>query len=72
MLTIVRLTRNGNSTTLCIPKPAIDHLGWLPGEHIAIAINDDKTITAVRVNVRDLIRASNLPPDQPTAAAPAV
>jgi antitoxin component of MazEF toxin-antitoxin module len=72
MLTIVRLTRNGNSTTVCIPKTALDHLQWLPGEHVAMSINDNGTVTLVRVNMRELVRAADLAHAEIVAAAPVV
>lgn len=67
---VVRLTRNGNTITACIPRPMIEHLQWLPGDHIAIVVNENHTLTLVRIDPAALVRAATAV-DTPHPAAEA-
>lgn len=72
MLAMVKLTRNGNATTITVPRAIVDHLQWSPGEHVAIAVNENKTITVVRLDVPALLRAARLPIEATELVGPAV
>lgn len=44
-----KLIRNGNSTTVTIPKSFLHQLGWLSGRKIVIELNDDSTEVLIRL-----------------------
>jgi antitoxin component of MazEF toxin-antitoxin module len=39
-----KLTRNGNSTMVTIPRAVLIHLDWLPGEAVILEVLEDKSI----------------------------
>jgi antitoxin component of MazEF toxin-antitoxin module len=44
MRALQKLTRNGNSTTVVIPRPLMFYLGWLPGQAIILEVLEDKSV----------------------------
>ena len=44
MKALVKLSRNGNSSTITIKGPILRSLGWLPGRYILVEILEDKTL----------------------------
>jgi antitoxin component of MazEF toxin-antitoxin module len=72
MLAMVKLTRNGNATTITVPRAIVDHLQWSPGEHVAIQVNANHTITVVRLDVPALLRAAREQISEPELAGPVV
>lgn len=72
MLAMVKLTRNGNATTITVPRAVVDHLQWHPGEHVAIAVNENRTLTIVRLDVPALLRAAKLPLETAELTGPVV
>lgn len=60
MIAMVKLTRNGNGTMITIPKALVGFLNWNPGEHVAIAVHENKTLSVIRVDVPSLLRAASV------------
>jgi antitoxin component of MazEF toxin-antitoxin module len=50
----VRLTRNGNCTTITIPRAMRTHLGWLPGERMVIELLEDQSVRVRRMTADDI------------------
>jgi antitoxin component of MazEF toxin-antitoxin module len=48
-----KLVRNGNSTSVNIPRPMLIHLGWLPGEEMVVEILEDNSVRIRRLVERD-------------------
>lgn len=72
MVAMVKLTRNGNATTITVPRAIVEHLRWNPGEHVAIAVNENKTLTVVRLDVPAMLRSAGLPLELPELVGPVV
>lgn len=53
MRAVQKLTRNGNSTAITIPRTLLIHLGWLPGEAVVIELLEDKSLRIRRPCDRD-------------------
>ena len=53
MRALQKLVRNGNSTSLTIPKVVLIHLGWLPGEQMIIELLEDQSLRIRRPCDRD-------------------
>lgn len=48
-----KLTRNGNSTSITIPRAVLFALGWLPGQSVVIELLENKTLLVRLPNERD-------------------
>lgn len=55
MVGLVKLAKNGNGTTVTIPKPFMRFLAWSPADDIAIVANEDHTVTLFRVTRERLL-----------------
>lgn len=44
MRALQKLVRNGNSTQVTIPRPALFWLGWLPGEAVILEVLENKSL----------------------------
>ncbi len=53
MRALQKLTRNGNSTSITIPRPVLFVLGWLPGESMILEVLEDHSIRVRRPVERD-------------------
>lgn len=53
MRALQKLTRNGNSTSVTLPRPLLFHLGWLPGESIILELLEDNSVRLRRPCERD-------------------
>lgn len=53
MFVIQKLIRNGHSTQVSIPRPMLDALGWVPGQHIAVELRRDESILLRRPTGHD-------------------
>lgn len=40
-----KLTRNGNATTVCIPRRLLDHLRWRAGDSMIVELTDTDVVT---------------------------
>jgi antitoxin component of MazEF toxin-antitoxin module len=49
-----KLTRNGNSTTVTIPRRVLAQLRWLTGDQVILEVTDVDTITVHPPRVADL------------------
>jgi antitoxin component of MazEF toxin-antitoxin module len=49
-----KLTRNGNSTTVCIPTRALEWLQWNAGEPIIVEIQADRSVLVRKPTLEDL------------------
>lgn len=58
MRALQKLTRNGNSTAVTIPRTILHALGWLPGESLIMEIVDDGRVELRRPNEHDFGPAS--------------
>lgn len=67
MRALQKLTRNGNSTAITIPRTLLHALGWLPGESVIIELLEDRSIRIRRPVERDFapIGAPRLLADDP-------
>ena len=70
MRTDVKLTRNGNTTTICIPRAMRAYLGWLTGERMVLEVLEDKSLRVRRMNETDIAppRIPSLVFDRPAGA----
>lgn len=51
---IHKLVRNGNATSISIPRVMLYHLGWVPGESMMLEMQEDgKSVLVRRPNERD-------------------
>jgi antitoxin component of MazEF toxin-antitoxin module len=50
----IKLTRNGNATTVCIPRRMLDFLRWRAGDQIVIELKSIDEITVRRPRATDL------------------
>lgn len=41
----IKLCRNGNSTTLTIPRPMLNTLGWIPSDLIIATLEKNGTVS---------------------------
>lgn len=39
-----KLCRNGNSTSISIPRPLLAFVGWIPGQSVILDVLEDKSI----------------------------
>lgn len=53
MRALQKLVRNGNATSVTIPRPFLMHLGWLPGETRLVEITEDGSILVRVPTARD-------------------
>lgn len=44
MRALQKLCRNGNATSVTIPRPILIHLGWLPGNFVVVELLEDKSL----------------------------
>lgn len=44
MRALQKLTRNGSSTCVTIPRPILIALGWLPGQAVVVEVLEDKSV----------------------------
>lgn len=44
-----KLVKNGNSTSVTIPRSFLHQLGWLTGRKVVIELNDDSTELLIRL-----------------------
>lgn len=44
MVALQKLRRNGNATSVSIPRPMMMHLGWFTGKAIIVELLEDRTI----------------------------
>ena len=51
MLKVVRLTVNGNSTQVTIPRRMLDALSWRAGEFVVLTLREDKTLGVERASI---------------------
>lgn len=49
-----KLTRNGNATTVCIPRRMLAQLRWLAGDQVIVEVTDIDTIAVHPPRVADL------------------
>ena len=68
MRALQKLTRNGSSTAVTIPRVLLHTLGWLPGESIVIELLEDRSLRIRRPVERDFapLGAPRLLHDDPT------
>lgn len=50
----IKLTRNGNATTVCIPVKYLEFLRWRAGDQIIIEITDSDRLVVRRPRAADL------------------
>lgn len=67
MFALARLCKNGNGSMVTIPKAMLRHLGWLPGEYIAVVVGENMEVTCRRVTADQLLGKPQ-PTEQPQAA----
>lgn len=72
MVAMVKLTRNGNGTMITVPKAVCEYLRWNPGDHVGIAVNENGTLTVVKLDVARLMNAAVVAPVQQDVLATAV
>jgi hypothetical protein len=62
-----RLTRNGHSTGVNIPRQILIYLGWLPGEKIVVELLEDRSLRLRRRDASDYVplRAPRIVYDDP-------
>jgi antitoxin component of MazEF toxin-antitoxin module len=53
MRALQKLVRNGNATSISIPRPILVHLGWLPGEQFILELLEDGSVRVRRPVERD-------------------
>lgn len=53
MRALQKLTRNGSSTAVTIPRTLLHTLGWLPGEAIILELLEDRSVRIRRPVERD-------------------
>lgn len=64
-----KLCRNGNATSVTIPRAMLYHLGWLPGESVILELLEDLSVRVRRPSDRDfLITSPRLMPDSAGSA----
>lgn len=69
-----KLTRNGHSTGVNIPRQILIYLGWLPGERVVIELLEDRSLRLRLPQSSDYLRlgAPRIVYDEPgTVAGPA-
>lgn len=52
-LTRRRITKNGGSYAVNLPRPAMHYLGWQPGEELTVRVTERQTIEFARASVLD-------------------
>lgn len=72
MRALQKLCRNGNATSVTIPRPVLFHLGWVPGQAVIVDVLEDKTLHVRLPNERDFgpILSSRVVSDAPVAVKP--
>lgn len=53
MRALQKITRNGNSSAITIPRTLLHTLGWLPGESVVIELLEDRSLRIRRPVERD-------------------
>ena len=53
MRALQKLVRNGNATSITIPRPFLIHLGWLPGETRIVEVTEDGSLLVRIPTARD-------------------
>jgi antitoxin component of MazEF toxin-antitoxin module len=59
MKVFCKLTRNGNATTICIPRRLLDHLRWRAGDPMIVELTDTDVVSIHPPRLVDL-RASGV------------
>jgi antitoxin component of MazEF toxin-antitoxin module len=54
MRALQKLVKNGNATSVSIPRQMLIALGWLPGQSVIIEILEDMTIRVRRPRLEDV------------------
>lgn len=72
MRALQRLVRNGNSTTITIPRVMLVSIGWLPGEYVVLELLDDHSVRVRRPEERDIapLGKPRMLAEAPSTAAP--
>lgn len=53
MRALQKLSRNGNATTISIPRAILAHLGWLPGEAMIVEVLENHEVLIRRPRADD-------------------
>lgn len=65
MFKLHKLTPNGSSMSVSVPRTFAHHLGWQMGQHIIVELLEDGTLWLRRPTSRDYAAISaNEPPDK--------
>jgi len=54
MKAALKLTRNGNATTICIPRAVLRHMRWKAGDAMILEVTDSDTVSVRPPRVADL------------------
>lgn len=55
MTALQKLARHGNSTAVSIPRAMLQHIDWLPGQHVIVEVLEDKSIRVRRPTEHDFM-----------------
>lgn len=58
MRQLLKLVRCGNATHITVPRAALFHLGWLPGQQVIFELLEDQTIRVRRPTPEDFASIS--------------
>ena len=50
-----RITKNGSSYAVNLPRPVMHYLGWQPGEELTVRITDRQTLELARASHLDFV-----------------
>jgi len=53
MKALQKLVRNGNATSVTVPRTILVHLGWLPGQSVVIETTTDAAVIVRRPRESD-------------------
>ena len=59
MRALQKLTRNGNSTMIAIPRAILVTLGWLPGEAMIVEVLENSEVLVRRPRAEDFAPVSS-------------
>lgn len=48
-----RITKNGSSYAVNLPRPAMNYLGWQPGEELTVRVTERQTMEFARASLLD-------------------
>ncbi len=54
MKALLKLTRNGNATMVCVPRRALAWLGWLQGQIVCVEVLEDKSLHVRKPTIADM------------------